>query len=128
MDENLAWLTQKTKESKCNKENFTFFPTHAVNAIELWSNKKVATPHLYINPPFQGYPPFLANVLVPPPPPPLKWLNFLKVLPPSINKGKGGRGGSLRIVLLTVKSNKNVKRALEIKFSFFREKQILVVC
>ena len=85
----------------------------------------MATPHLYINPPFQGYPPFLANVLVPPPPPPLKWPNFLKVLPPSINKGKGGGGGSLLTVLLAVKSNKNGKRALEISFLFSGKNRFL---
>ena len=38
--------------------------------------KKVATPHFYINPSFQSYPPFLAKFLVPP-----KYLNFWKVLP-----------------------------------------------
>ena len=27
LDGNLAWLTQKNEESKCNKGNFTF-PTH----------------------------------------------------------------------------------------------------
>ena len=32
-DENLAWQTPKTEESKSYKENF--FPTHTVNAIEL---------------------------------------------------------------------------------------------
>ena len=26
LDENLAWLTQKTEEPKCNKQNFTFPP------------------------------------------------------------------------------------------------------
>ena len=26
LDENLAWLTQKTEEPKCNKPNFTFSP------------------------------------------------------------------------------------------------------
>ena len=26
LDENLAWLTQKTEESKCSKANFTFSP------------------------------------------------------------------------------------------------------
>ena len=34
MDENLAWLTQKTEEPKCNKGKFTF-PQHTVDAIEL---------------------------------------------------------------------------------------------
>ena len=42
MDENLTWLTQKTEELKCNKGNFSF-PWHTVNAIELQSNKKVAS-------------------------------------------------------------------------------------
>ena len=52
---NLAWLTQKTEESKCNKGNFTPPPhthAHRVNAIELYSTKKVATPHFYISPQF----------------------------------------------------------------------------
>ena len=52
-------------------------------------------PHFFMNhPPFQSYPPFLANFLVPPPP---KWLNFWKVLPlplPSPLDKKGGRGRS----------------------------------
>ena len=29
MDENLAWLTQKTEESKCNKGDFTSFHAHS---------------------------------------------------------------------------------------------------
>ena len=29
LDENLAWLTQKTEESICNKGNFTFFHTQS---------------------------------------------------------------------------------------------------
>ena len=37
--ENLAWLTQKTEEPKCNKGNFTLPTPHThtqiVNAIEL---------------------------------------------------------------------------------------------
>ena len=39
-----------------------------VNAIKLNCKvvKKVATPHFYINPPFQFYPPFLAKNFVPP--------------------------------------------------------------
>ena len=47
--ENLAWLTQNTSNS------------NTVNVIELFKNKKVATPP----PPFQGYPPFLAKILEP---------------------------------------------------------------
>ena len=35
LDENLAWLIQKTEEPKCNKGNFTF-PLHKANAIELY--------------------------------------------------------------------------------------------
>ena len=34
LNENLAWLTQKTEEPKSNKRNFTF-PMHIVNVIEL---------------------------------------------------------------------------------------------
>ena len=36
LDENLAWLTQKTEEPKCNKGNFIPPPSpfHTVNAIE----------------------------------------------------------------------------------------------
>ena len=39
-NENIAWVTQKTEEPKCNKENFTphtytHTHTHIVNAIEL---------------------------------------------------------------------------------------------
>ena len=34
MDENLAWLTQKTEELKSSKGNFTF-PAHRVDVIEL---------------------------------------------------------------------------------------------
>ena len=34
LDENLAWLTQKTEELKSNKGNFTF-PTQRVNMIKL---------------------------------------------------------------------------------------------
>ena len=81
MDDNLEWLTQKTEDSISNKGNLTF-PTHAVNVIELSGNKKVATPHFYINPPFQIYPPFLAKNFILP-----KWLNFQKVLPPPFNEG-----------------------------------------
>ena len=78
MHENLAWLTQKTEESKRNTGNFTF-PTHTVNIIELQSNKKVATspflPQPRPSPSFQDYPLFLAKSLeltpspLPPPPP-----------------------------------------------------------
>ena len=34
MDQNLAWLTEKTEQPKSNKGNFTF-PSHTVNMIEL---------------------------------------------------------------------------------------------
>ena len=29
LDENLAWLTKKTEESRCNKGNFTFSHTQS---------------------------------------------------------------------------------------------------
>ena len=55
LNENLAWLNQKTEDPKSNKENLTFL-LHTVNVIELNCKiiKKVATP-----PPFSGLsPPF----------------------------------------------------------------------
>ena len=78
--------------------------------------------HFFMNhPPFQSYPPFLANFLVPPPP---KWLNFWKVLPlplpPPLHKG-GGRGRSndeywycIGIIL-----QKTTEYKLKILMSFF---------
>ena len=67
MDENLVWLTQKTEESKCNKTNFTFFPTHSKCN---WTVKKKWLPISTSTPPpppfhFQSYLPFLAKFLVP---------------------------------------------------------------
>ena len=41
LDENLAWLTQKTVDLKCNKGDLTF-PTCTVSMTELESNKKMA--------------------------------------------------------------------------------------
>ena len=66
LDENLAWLTQKTEDLKSNKGNLTSRP-HTVNMIELNCKiiKKVATPP---PPLFQVYPPFLAKNVVHPPP------------------------------------------------------------
>ena len=66
LDENLAWLTQKTEDLKSNKGNLTFLP-HTVNVIELNCKiiKNVAPP-----PPFSGLsPPFLEKNLSPTPPP-----------------------------------------------------------
>ena len=40
LDEDLAWLTQKTEESKCNKGNFTSFHTHCKCSYEA-TDKKV---------------------------------------------------------------------------------------
>ena len=51
MGENLAWLTQKTKEKKVI--NFTF-PTYRVNLIELKRNKKSGNPPFLHQPPFSG--------------------------------------------------------------------------
>ena len=34
LDENLAWLTQKTEDPKSNKGNLMFYP-HTVNVIKL---------------------------------------------------------------------------------------------
>ena len=54
LDENLAWLIQKTEESKRNKGNFTF-PLHTVNVIELKVIKKWQLPIFTSTSPFQGY-------------------------------------------------------------------------
>ena len=54
LDDNLAWLTQKTEDPKSNKGNLSF-PPHTVNVIE--RNCKVIEsgnpppPHFYIKPP-----------------------------------------------------------------------------
>ena len=74
LDENLAWLTQKTEELKSNKGNFTF-PTNTVHMIEQQSNKKMATHPLFLHqpsPPFTGLFYFCSK--------PPKWQNFRKVL------------------------------------------------
>ena len=71
MDEDLAWLTQKTEEPKSNKRNF-----------EVWSNKKVATAHpsfLHQPHPFQVYFPFSAENLVPPTPTPFNEVGCLQL-------------------------------------------------
>ena len=82
LDENLAWLTQKTEDLKSNKGNLTFLP-HTVNVIEL--NCKIINKGAPPSPPFSGLsPPFLEKNLSPTPPP--KWLNFWKVLPCPFNK------------------------------------------
>ena len=78
MDENLAWLTQKTEDPKSNTGNFTF-PSHTLNVIELWSNKKVAT-----SPPFQVYPLFLAKNFV------LPQVDQFLEGPTAFNKDGGG--------------------------------------
>ena len=74
----------KTEELKSNKGNFAF-PTHRVNVIKMWSNKKSGNPHFYISPPFQVCHPFLAKKLH------IPQLNqFFKGPTPSFNKGGGG--------------------------------------
>ena len=52
--------------------------------------KKRQPPISTSTPPFQGYPPFLANFLVPPHP---QVTQFLKVLPPPSPLIMGGGGG-----------------------------------
>ena len=63
MDQNLAWLTQKTEDPKSNKGNLTF-PPHTVNMIELLSTEKVATPPISTSTPFTGLSSFLGKNLV----------------------------------------------------------------
>ena len=70
LDENLAWLTQKTEDLKSNKGNLTF-PPHTINVIEL--NCKVLN-----NPPtFSDSSPLSSKSILRP-----KGLNFWKVLHP----------------------------------------------
>ena len=95
MDENLAWLTQKTEDLKSNKGNLTS-PPHTVNVIELNCKviKKVATPpppfpFLHQPPLFRFIPPFLAKNFAPP----YQMTQFLeawKVLPPLCLNNKDG--------------------------------------
>ena len=72
MDQNLAWLTQKTEDPKSNKGNL-IFPTDIINMIERWIKKWQPPPSLHQHPlpPFQVHPSFLA-----------KNFDFQKVLPP----------------------------------------------
>ena len=73
MDEDLAWLTKKAEEPKCNEGHFTPLPpqhthTHTLSKCN-WTLKYKKVTLLPISiptPPFQGYPPSLAKVLVPP--------------------------------------------------------------
>ena len=81
MDENLAWLTQKTEEPKCNKGNS--LPPHTY--------KKVTTLlHLYINSPLFRVIPLSSKTFVtlppPPPPSPPQVTQFLE--DPTSNYGK----------------------------------------
>ena len=50
MEENLAWLTQKTEEPKSNKGNFTF-PKHTVNVIKSNRNKSEWEPSPFLHQP-----------------------------------------------------------------------------
>ena len=88
LDENLAWLTQKTEDPKSNKGNLTS-PPHTVNVIEL--NCKVIESG---NPPISTSTPspFLGLSLLSskknctPPPPPSDSI-FGRSYPPSFNYG-----------------------------------------
>ena len=72
-----------------DEEGWKDWRSENVNVIELNCKvvKKVATPHFYINPPFQVYSPFLAKNFVPLP----QVTQFLEVpTPPPFNKEGGG--------------------------------------
>ena len=65
MDENLAWLTQKTEESKCNKASFTSSCTYTQQLQ--WNCKgikKVTTPPFLHQPslPFLGLSPLSSKI------------------------------------------------------------------
>ena len=64
MDENLAWLTQKTEEPKCNKGKFTFSQHTQWMQLNCKVTKKWQPPISTSTPPFQGY----QNFWYPPPP------------------------------------------------------------
>ena len=95
LDENLAWLTQKTEDPKSNKGNLTF-PSHEVNLIKLQSSKKVATSISTSTPPFNVYPPFLAKTFVPPSP---SDSIFGRSYPALITQGRGGGGVPTMLIL-----------------------------
>ena len=81
LDENLAWLTQKTEDLKSNKGKLTFSP-HTVNAIERNCKilKKVATP------PFSGLSSLSSKKFRTPPSDSV----FGSSYPPLIMRGRGG--------------------------------------
>ena len=56
LDENLAWLTQKTEESKCNKPNFTFSPPTQQMQLNCKVIKNWQPLTSTATPPFQVYP------------------------------------------------------------------------
>ena len=66
LDENLAWLTQKTEDPKSNKGNLTF-PPHTVNMTEL--NCKVIENGYPSPSPFLGLSLLSSKKIVSPPPP-----------------------------------------------------------
>ena len=63
LEENLAWLTQKTEEPKSNKGNFTF-PKHTVNVIKSNRNKSEVIKH-WEPPPFLHQPPLFRFISSP---------------------------------------------------------------
>ena len=84
MNENLAWLTQKTEGKKVIKT--LLFPLTEYMWLNCKAIKKRQPLISTSTPPFQVYPSFLSKNFEPP-----KWLNFWEVLPPpSFNEGGGG--------------------------------------
>ena len=69
MDNNLAWLTQKTEDSKCNKPNFTFSPHTQLLQLNCKIIKNVVTPTISTAtpPPLSGLSPLSSKFLVSPP-------------------------------------------------------------
>ena len=82
LDENLAWLTEKTEDPKSNKGNLNFLP-QTVNVIELNCKviKKVATPAFLHQPP-----PLSRKTFCTPPSDSI----FGKSYPLPFNRGGGG--------------------------------------
>ena len=66
MDQNLAWLTQKTEDPKSNKGNL-IFSTHIVSMIEMQNNEKSGRPPISTStPPLQVCPPPIFGRSYPP--------------------------------------------------------------
>ena len=122
MDDNLAWLTEKTEESKFNKPRFTFSPHTQYIQLNCKVIKKNGNP-----PPFLGLSPLSSKIFGTPP----KWLNFLKVLLPSPSTPllrRGGGGSKYEKAILFPKMGKMGIKRTKSRVFVKRFWKILSVC